>query len=287
MGLLDRLSYKTRDKIPRNWKETTIDPLKITDASRQIELPVQHVPDNHQPRSNDNRTSNITSEESTSQDVQRNKRGGQDPITPPKKRYVERPSCTWLGSVRINKKPPRGNNRYGRKGTLTCILCRSRSQKVYTALPGFKAAAERDSVFTLLRMSHAPYVKNADWMDALKFSGTHIQIFLPMNITVFCDKFPVALGNFWIHRSLFKTLLHLKSTICRIYLHYSHGTPRLVRSRRLSLCQLRWHCVPLIYRLQSFERICCFGSNMLPWGWTIFWMAANAFITCRTSSGEA
>jgi len=93
MGLFDRLSYKTRDKIPRNWKETTIDPLKIADAFRQIESPVQHLLDNYQPQLNDNRMANMPSKESTSQDVQRSKRRGQDPNAPAKKRYIERQSC--------------------------------------------------------------------------------------------------------------------------------------------------------------------------------------------------
>jgi len=93
MGLLDRLSYKTREKIPRNWKDTTIDPLKTTDPSKQIELPVEHLLDNHQPELNDNRIDNMPSKDSTLPAVQRNKRRGQGPNTPPKKRYVERQSC--------------------------------------------------------------------------------------------------------------------------------------------------------------------------------------------------
>lgn len=36
--------------------------------------------------------------------------------------------------IRVNKKPPAGNNLYGRKGTLGCEYCRKRKQRVYLFL---------------------------------------------------------------------------------------------------------------------------------------------------------
>ena len=88
LGLLDRLSYKSRDEIPRNWKETTIDPIRIA-SSRQIELPETHLLENHPTLLNGDPTEGASFHPPTSQITRGDSIPGDETNGPPKKRYLE------------------------------------------------------------------------------------------------------------------------------------------------------------------------------------------------------
>ena len=82
LGLLDRLSYKSRDEIPRNWKETSVDPLRIASSlsSREIELPTTHLLGDSEAHRDTNPTTDL-------EGAQNKGIRPDETIPPPKKRY--------------------------------------------------------------------------------------------------------------------------------------------------------------------------------------------------------
>lgn len=94
MGLLDRLSYQDRDRIPRNWKETTVNPVQIS-AAKQIEFLGLNLLEKS-PHLSDNPTALIPLETNPASPGFHN--GSltippQDAVDPPKKRYANPPEC--------------------------------------------------------------------------------------------------------------------------------------------------------------------------------------------------
>lgn len=88
LGVLDRVSYQSRDKIPRNWKETSIDPVRIT--SLRIELPETNLLKNQEKIQRGTFVTNmsVSSAAPFYHDVQRDERPNGNDIAPPKKRCV-------------------------------------------------------------------------------------------------------------------------------------------------------------------------------------------------------
>ena len=118
LGLLDRLSYATLDQIPRNWDETLIDTAKIGLPSPNLTLALPAASRNPKHPLRDDIPNNHGEDDHSNHPIK-------------KKRLFSLELCLSLTiSTRVNKKPPQGNNRYDRNGTLKCQQCRIRKRKV-------------------------------------------------------------------------------------------------------------------------------------------------------------
>ena len=132
-GLLDRLSYPTLERIPENWSQTLID-TKVIEMSRLASEPDL--------QSSEKRLIGEAGRD-WSQDVPLDNPAphsqplpSADSETPQKKRRYMRlfKPKQLIGSTRLNKKQPKGNNPYGRTGVKKCFNCRFWRQKVQFGL---------------------------------------------------------------------------------------------------------------------------------------------------------
>lgn len=127
MGLLDRLSYRNSREIPRNWKMTSMDADRIESKMHNPVSSIQLHQENsvvgrffRRKKNNGPLAGSYQTDASTS-----------PPDPPKRKRHEIIIDIADVYRRRVHRKRhEKGNNQFGRSGTLRCGQCRRRKSKV-------------------------------------------------------------------------------------------------------------------------------------------------------------